>query len=412
MKKFKVLLVSSAQPSANPRLIKEAISLCNNGYLVTVVWTPISPWADQFDSELFQLYSDIKWVKAGYHYKSQKILYTYARFRKQVWRLIYSLFGNILNAAVKSENLFFQELKKKAISFKSDLYIGHNIGALPVIVKAAKMYKSKSIFDFEDFYRGESKSDIIQQKKIIDIEGSYIQCVNVLTASSSLISDNYRKIFKNKPIKTIYNVFPKKYAVDKCNSIPIEPLRLFWFSQYVGKCRGIESIIRAMSSLPPKSVTLTLLGQASDDIKKYFYTLINKDSLSANQIIFLDPVSEKDITAIASNHHIGIASEIAYIPNRDLCLTNKIFMYMLSGNAIVMSDTLAQKKFWQDNSQIGSCFEQEDPKSLAKVLNHYLKNPDILLAHRENSLELSKSKFNWDNQQVEMLEIIETLLDY
>ena len=401
-----VAIVTSAQPSANPRMIKEVTALQKAGYHVTVIWSPISPWADEFDQQLFKDHPTIQWVQAGYHYKAQQIGFYYARIRQQIWKLIYRFLGNVFEAGIKSQVFFSQELTKKAKSIKADLYVGHNLGALPAIVKAANLHKAKSIFDFEDFHRGEHRPNSIQSKAVKNIEDKYIPHVHGISASSSLIAQAYEKIHRDKKIITINNVFPLSFAVNELKDIPVKPLKLFWFSQYIGKKRGLETILQAMANFKRNEITLTLLGNVSNDIKDYFKDYISDLELNADQLIFLDPVEESIITDIASQYHIGICSEFAHIQNRDLCLTNKLFMYLLSGNALLLSKTKAQQNFLNEYTDVGMSFEQESAESAAKSLQFYMDHPDVLYQNRINALQLAKTKLNWDIESVKWLNAI------
>ena len=145
----KVVLISSAQPSANPRLLKEVKTLFYTGYSVSVIWSPLSIWADELDRKLFTDFPEINWVKAGYHPKLQPKAYCYARIRQKIWQLIYRIVGDQFDAAIKSLVLFSQELTSIALDHKADLYIGHNLGSLPATVKSSKKYKK--------LYRGQGK---------------------------------------------------------------------------------------------------------------------------------------------------------------------------------------------------------------------------------------------------------------
>ena len=122
----KIVLVSSGQPSANPRLVKEAIALNSWGYTVTVIYCPLSPWADAYDKALFLSNNNIKWIKVGYHYNNYKWMYRYARFRKKYWSYIYKIIGNKWDAAIRSEVLCSQELNKEVKKHYADIYIGHD----------------------------------------------------------------------------------------------------------------------------------------------------------------------------------------------------------------------------------------------------------------------------------------------
>ena len=401
-----IVIVTSAQPAANPRMIKEATALQEVGYHVTVVWSTIAPWADEFDQLIFNRSPAIDWIQAGYHHKHQKIQYFFARARQKYWQIINRLFGNVFDASIKSQVLFSQELIKKATGIKADLYIGHNLGALPAIVKAAKLHNAKSIFDFEDFHRGEHRPGSLQNKAVIDVEDKYIPHVHGITASSSMIAQAYEKIYTDKKIITINNVFPLSFAVKEVIDIPVKPLKLFWFSQYIGKKRGLEMILQAMSKFKKNEISLTLLGTVSNEMRDYFQNYLSVLQLSTEQLIFLDPVVESTIPEIASHYHIGNCSEVAHIENRDLCLTNKLFMYLLSGNALLLSNTKAQQSFLNEYPDIGMSFEQESAESISKAFQFYIDYPDVLNQHRFNAVQLAKTKLNWDTESVKWLSFI------
>jgi glycosyltransferase involved in cell wall biosynthesis len=394
-----VALLTSAQPSANPRLVKEAKSLLQAGFIVSVIWCPISAWADEFDEKLFNEYPSIIWIKAGYDAKTEPIGYWYARIRQKVWKLIYKLIGNYFDAAIKSLVLYSQELNSIALQKKADLYIGHNLGALPAIVKAAKKNKAKSIFDFEDFHRGEAAEGSLQTRMVKEIENFYIPLVDRITTASSSITEAYQTIFQKKNIRTINNCFPLFLAVEYPQTLPQTPLKLFWFSQYVGKQRGLQTVIKAMSNFAPDKITLTLLGKASDEIKNYFFAYLEELGLNKSQLLFVDSVSENQLVQIASKHHIGLASEPGRDDNNEKALSNKIMIYLLAGNALLISDTISQKEFYTNHKSIGCLYKKQDVFDLSKALNFYIQNPVILNNFRSNALILAKEKLNWDKEQ-------------
>lgn len=377
-------------------MLKEAISLSALGFEIIVIWSPITPWADDFDFDKFKLYSSIKWIQAGYHFKRDKFKYIASRIRKKIWIFIYAIIGNKFDAGIKSIALFSQELSIIALQHKADVYIGHNLGAISSIVKAAYKFKAETIFDFEDFYRGEFDEDSKDAQVIRDIENKYIPKVNNFTAASPEIANAYNSIFPNIIIQTILNVFPIAYAqVNLVNLSPI-PLKLFWFSQFVGKNRGLETVISAIGNLRNHYITLTLLGNVTLELKDYFINLFEECQINSNRLSFLNPVKEIELVQIASEHHIGIASEVGYNLNRQYCLTNKLFIYMLSGNAILCTDTLAQTNFVNEIGKIGKVYPEFDYKVLSIILENYINNPELLSRHRINSLNCSYKVYHWE----------------
>ncbi len=407
---FSIVLVTSAQPSANPRLLKEVKTLYNEGFSVSVVWAPISPWADQFDQKLFKEFPSINWLKAGYHYKLEPLGYWYARIRQAIWKIIYMVTGNQFDAPLKSLVLYSQELATIASNIKADLYIGHNLGSLFAVVKSATKHNANSIFDFEDYHHGEYPEDSDDFVRIKQIENKFIPLLSSISSASPAITHAYKNLFPKSSMQTIINCFPLSYSFGQLFDLQDQPLKLFWFSQYLGKKRGLETVIESMSNFSNNQITLTLLGTASKEIKLYFQSLSEKLNLSDKQLIFLDSVSEKEIVQIAAQHHIGLASEYAHNANRDLCLTNKIFTYLLAGNAVVLSDTHAQKSFLSENPAIGSLFEQNNVQQLTSVFKTYMGDSKLLLSHRQNALDLAKNKYNWDIEKQKFLDNVNYVL--
>jgi hypothetical protein len=107
---------------------------------------------------------------------------------------------------------------------------------------------------------------------------------------------------------------------------------------------------------------------------------------------------------------MGLASEYSHNINRDLCLTNKIFTYLLAGNALVLSDTYAQKSFLNENPGIGLLYKQNSTEELTAVFKLYLSDSHLLQLHRQNALNLAKTKYNWDIEQNQFLDNVKSVL--
>ena len=406
----KILIISSGQPSANPRLIKESLALSSEGYQVKVIYCPLSPWADQFDNNLFQNNPQIEWIKVGYHPLKEKWKYLYSRIRQKYYQALYNFFVEKNDYAIRSMVLFSQELIKEAKNQKADLFIGHNLGALPAVIKAAEHFNAKAGFDFEDFHRGEEEKDSPHWNKVKQIEEKFVPKLDYVTAASPLIVKEYQSVFKNHSFTTINNCFPFTYAVKEKTCLPSLPIKVFWFSQTVGKNRGLETAIKAIGKIETSQVQLSLLGNCSAEMKNYFLSIAKENGLNPDQLNFILPVDEKKIVTLASMHHIGLACEVPHIINRELCLTNKIFIYLLAANAILFSNTKAQALFLKENSGIGFLYEENNDLQLADAIKEYLLNPALMDQHRDKSLQLAKEKINWETEQQGLLQKVKEVL--
>lgn len=398
-----IVLITSGQPSANPRTIKEATALHKSGYDVTVIYTPLSPWADAFDVELFANTPGIKWIMAGKHLLLNPLYSLRVRLRRKFYEFLYRV--RLSKQYEKAYILFAQELWQKAKHIKADLYVAHNLGALPIVAKASRKFKSLAAFDAEDYYRGISTINSWYHRVGIKMENYYLPTVNYVTAASPLIGEKYKELFPDKDILVINNVFDKKYLQNKV-AINNKKLHLFWFSQFLGPSRGIETVIEAINLLQEFDIELHLLGECSESYKNSLTNI----SAKPNKLHFIQPVSLEQIFVIAAQYDIGLATEVPYNENRDICLTNKVFSYLTAGNCIIASDTLAQKQFMLENPDIGFVYLNNDANSLAIKLEILYNDRSLLNDFKKNALQLAEEKYNWETESVKLLDKIKSVV--
>ncbi len=405
--KFKIVIVSSGQLSLNPRLVKEADALTAAGYEVIVLYAYWNDWGNRYDE---QLLPEKKWkaILVGGDPRQQRFTWFLSRIIYTTCRTILKKTGNfnyVSEFAVARSSYFLIKAAKK---YKADLYIGHNLGALPAIVKTAKLYKKPSGFDAEDFHRQEVTDDAnsFHFKMCKYIEDKYLPSVDYLTASSPLISENYSALYHRK-VTCILNVFPKTQLPPISQSDEIKPLKLFWFSQTIGPCRGLEMIIEAMG-IKKMDAELHLLGKADDAYKNHLLQLAQDAGLPGNAIFFYEPVRADAIFNLATQFDIGLASETGFCLNNNMALSNKIFTYLQSGLAVAVSSTHAQKAFIEEYPQIGKIYR--DANELSIILNEYNENRELLFKTKKAAFTAGQTLLNWENEGQAFLNVVKEIL--
>jgi glycosyltransferase involved in cell wall biosynthesis len=404
MNKGKVLLISSGQPSLNPRLVKEADTLAENGYNVTVLYSYWNSWGTKLDAALLPTK---KWdaICIGGNPEQKPAVYFISRVIYKLGKFINRLtLGLLLTDIAISRTSYF--LTRKAKKYKADLYIGHNLGALPATVKAAIANRSRCGFDAEDFHRNEVTNQKDDWEVILKsrVEQKYMPLVDYLSASSPLISAAYQHLFPGKIPVTLLNVFPANTKVPLPVVNPDAPLKLFWFSQTIGAGRGLEEAIGALSILKNYAFELHLLGYTDIAFKKTLADNLTDAPLSS--IHFHHPIPSDEIMVFASRFDIGLAIETGSPLNRDICLTNKIFTYLQAGLCIVASDTKAQTQLINHYPLVGKIYRKADSQSLAHELLYYHQNRRILFETRQAALTLGKEELNWENESKKFLKVI------
>ena len=300
----------------------------------------------------------------------------------------------------------YDELLRKAIQLKADLYIGHNPGALAVVAEAARKLNSRFAFDAEDYHRGELSKDHPTSTKIHKIETLYLPNAVYVTVASPLIGKYYSKVYEVETI-TINNVFSKNYQAIFNKVSRTSTLKFFWFSQTIGSDRGLEDFFGALEFLEEIHIEITLLGTITNIIKLHFLDLTKSKN---HKLIFLPPCSERELFQLCSNYDIGLALERDFPINRDICLTNKLFTYLLSGIAVILSNTQAQKSFLNQYPDSGCrIYDIGDTFALAEIIRYWYEHPEKLENDKKNAWQLAKDRLNWEKESELLVSLIKKI---
>lgn len=411
----KICLITPSHIASNPRLVKEAQALAANGYAVHLIFTQYVDYLVDFDFTI--LNNNPNWTYNFLNQTSKNVRtrlknYALAAIQKICLMLLLSPKKSDLVIALAVNRYFFCQLKK-AIKVKADLYIAHNLAALPVAVFAAKKLKVKYGFDAEDFHRNEVSDDPkhtdVQLKTIV--ENTFLPKTDYLTASSPSITRLYQRLFPSKKVITVLNAFPVVKEVQLPFIKPNEPLKLFWFSQTIGLNRGLQDVFSALKLLENEQIELHLLGFLADKTSIELQNLLAQLQFKNKPaIIFHPPVNADQLPVFAAQFNIGLATENSIPLNRDICLTNKVFTYLQAGLAVIASDTTAQKQFINENPNLGFCYEKGNAAKLAAFLKHLIDEPELLLQTKREAYFAARTTLNWETESTKFLKVVEETL--
>lgn len=405
---MKIVLITSGQPSLNPRLIKEADALTNAGHQVTVIYQYWNEWGTAFDKELLK---EKKWgaYQVGGSPMQQRLIYWFSRLRYKLANLAIDLIGFKGVLPEMSIGRCTQMFVKKAKSIKADLYIGHNLAALPAVVKVAKFHRSKCGFDAEDLHRFETNIESEIKLKAY-IENKYFDKVDYLTTSSPQIAKKYTELFPTLIFHQILNVFPKTKVTSQASNN--RSIKLFWFSQTIGLSRGVQDVIKSLKIIEELAIEFHILGYLNERCKRSLDELVLSLNFTNPPCIkFYQPITASKIPDFASQFDIGMATEPGFSINNHLALSNKLFTYLQAGLAIVATETIAQRKFICEHSYVGVSYEIGNVQQLANILLNYVQNSTLLERHRAGSRSLFETTLNWNREALKFLSIVDNVLN-
>ncbi len=399
---FKVVFISSGQPSLNPRLVKEADSLVNEGIQVTVIYQYWNEWGTQMDKQLL-IQKKWKAIRVGGSPNENKLNYWFSKLSHKIAQLMISKKVTHPIIDILAIGRCARTLILAAKSHPADLYIGHNLAALPAVIKAAKKNKAKAGFDAEDFHRNELTNDIshLDYKLKKRLEDSYLPQLNYLTTSSPEISNCYKKLFPKLSPITLLNVFAPVSIINP--SIEKKKmLKLIWFSQTIGFNRGLGDMLKVINQLP--AIELHLLGYHDKDTINNLTEFTEQRNLK--HIFFHQPIPSTELIQFCSNFDIGLALEPGFSINNDLALSNKIFTYIQAGLAIIASNTTAQQAFMNQYQGMGKIYDRGNLNMLKEILLKYLVNPELVLAHQTRAKNYAEKNLNWEVEKQKFLLIV------
>jgi hypothetical protein len=107
---------------------------------------------------------------------------------------------------------------------------------------------------------------------------------------------------------------------------------------------------------------------------------------------------------------MGLSTEERSPLNRDLCLTNKIFIYLMAGIPQLLSHTLAQAGIAPELGESGILADLSDTVATAARLDSFLGDSMRVSAARAFARELAFTRYCWEVEKPIILDSIRTIV--
>lgn len=404
----KICIVTTRHISYNPRVLKEADAFSDKGYCVSVVTINNHYYQHQFDNEIMKTRLwKLRTVNFRKNVKAERLKWIYLSFKQKFYSFL-TRFSWRFGFAERSVCRGFDELLKLALKENADFYLVHHPEALGIGYKAARTKNAKLGFDAEDFHTGMDESGFNKKNdQIISfIEKKYLPYCSYITAASKGINEAYGNTYGIKQGAVILNVFPKENL-----NLPIvhQPLRFYWYSQAIGPNRSLEIVMHAAAQIK-EPFEIHLRGNFhSGAYKKLMYDLAHDLNLT-EKVFFHEPILAGDIISDAAKFDVGLALESDVSVNRNICVTNKIFSYLMSGLAIIGTDTYGQKDIFTHFKEAVILCGMNDAADLAKAMLFFIRNNELLLKAKEAARKAADERFNWEYESEIFIDNFENTL--
>lgn len=392
---MRILFISTKQPSVNPRLRKAAQALTQDGNTVHILYAYSTEWAMEADEKLFQ---EVNWTQEmiGGNPINQSLKYL---FHKTIKIFLSAITGNPLQYCHA-----FPEFIRKSRKWKPDVIIGHNPGSLWLIYCLKFKLNKSVLFDAEDYHSGELSLGTKESQSIHSLEDRVLSKIDSMTTASPLIAQFYKKRFPSTPIETINNAFPINLQPKSPTHFNAnQPITIVWFSQVVGLDRGIKEFLLGLSHCSSIPLRLDIVGKCSQKIE---YILAKSIHSPLHEVNFLPLMDEAKLFEYISEHEIGLALETGTTLNRDICRTNKLFVYPMCGCFSLFSKTSAQVDFVKTYPEVGRLVSLNEPLDIKSAIEFVANNRTDVFQKRIKSWQLANETLNWEEESKKLLRFI------
>jgi glycosyltransferase involved in cell wall biosynthesis len=390
-----VCIVSPGNLASNPRVLKEADALHEAGYAVTAVVCDYTEALRAFDDEIA---ARVPWevVRVARPAGERQI----GQAARGLARIATGLgMRTPVGLAATAYGGPVSALRRAASEVTADLYIAHYVAGLAAAAVAARRRRAMLGFDAEDYHAGEGTP--FHMSMVRAIEGALLPDCRHVTAAAPLIARAYATQCRVEPA-TVLNVFPLAMAPAQppAASAP-QTFRAYWFSQTIGLDRGLQSFIEAMARTRTH-VTLDIRGGNRWGHGERLVELAR--GLDIGDRVNLLPMAppEKMVT-LAAAYDIGLSLETDISENRRLCLTNKIFTYLLAGVPVLLSDTAAQRALAPDLGAAARLVSLADPAAMAATLDELAGSPARRAEASASAWRLGRERYNWETEKAALL---------
>jgi len=387
-----ICLVSPGHLGSNPRLVKEADVLAEAGYVTHVVFGDSHPPVRERDADL-QARADWTIERVSCLGKAPDV--TMARLESKLARLLWKSGFRGVTLAKKAHHPMTALLEATVLKRQVDYYIGHCLAALPAVVRAAAHFGAKVGFDAEDFHSGEAldtRDGRIRNGIAEAIERHYLPQLDFATAASPLIAAEYERRYGVK-MTPILNVFPLSEAVEPVAANPVIP-SFYWFSQTIGPGRGLEEFL-AIATATKRRMRIDFRGEVRAEYGRELNSMVDGSDV---ELRLLPPEVPSQMVACAAGYTAGLALERKTPLNRDLCLTNKAFTYLLAGVPVILSCTQAQERLAMELDEAALLIDLDNVGDAVNRLTAWLRDDNRLKRSQYAAFSAGRNRFHWEKE--------------
>jgi glycosyltransferase involved in cell wall biosynthesis len=394
----RITVVTSGHLSTCPRMLKGADALSGAGYDVRVVATRHEPWATVTDLEV-RLQRSWPVDVVNYRKGESGATYWWTGAQHRAARAAVAALGPDrapMPIVARAFARVHAAMVEAVCAQPADLIYGGTTGALAAIAESARRTRTPFGVDFEDLHSSETSGPTAPMIDALAsrVEKDVIDGAAFVTTSSEAIAGEYRRRYR-LDAAVVHNTFPLPARRPDFARASPSLFRAYWFSQTIGPGRGLEEAVTALGRIGVEA-ELTVLGRAQEGYLERIRA-IARAGVRPVVVHHQAPVSPDAMIDFARGYDVGLALDCGTPLNRELCMTNKAFTYILAGVPVVIADTPGQRSFAIDLGVGAALVPGLDVDAIAAALAMWATNPAALDAAKRAAWQRAADRWHWEH---------------
>ncbi|MEQ1895766.1 MAG: hypothetical protein ABL971_00100 [Vicinamibacterales bacterium] len=128
--------------------------------------------------------------------------------------------------------------------------------------------------------------------------------------------------------------------------------------------------------------------------------------VSQDRIVSHRPAAPDALVRLSAEYDIGLALDPAASENNDIALSNKMFAYLLAGNAVLATRTKGQSWLAQRLGPAVKLCEPGRPESWAAALRPWVEDAAVLDRALAYAWYMGETRFNWEMEKPVFLDVV------
>jgi glycosyltransferase involved in cell wall biosynthesis len=296
----------------------------------------------------------------------------------------------------------------------TDIYHAHDLNTLPACFLAAMIRRKPLIYDAHELplnHLDHTRKRRLRALLVCFLTAVMARCAGVITVSPPIVQE-IRKRYRTSNVTLIRNT-PTYQKVPKNDRLRqhlgLGPqVRIALYQGNIQADRQLDNVVRAAAFLKT-DIEIVLMGQVADITLSELEALARDEGVT-DRIRFLPPVSYKELLEWTTSADIGL---ILYSPDRSsnvkMCLPNKLFEYLMAGLPVLASSLDAVEEIL-NTYDAGRIVPSLAPEDLADAINALLDDQDALERMRRNALNAAQQDLCWEQERSQLLRLYQDVL--